>query len=1007
MTFLNWIMLSGLGAVAIPILIHLLNRSRARVVDWGAMRFLEASLASRSRRILIEEIVLLVLRCLVVALAVLAVARPFLPSRPTALVLLFIPSVLAAAICSALAAAMWANRRARRWLLGATVLLLALPVAAGAVEHAYQSARWSFGGGEKDVAIILDGSMSMTLADADGKTNFDRALGEARAVVATCGPADGVAVICAGASPRAILPSPTSDRKDIATALGDLEPMGGSMRVVPALQAASQALARGGNPAKKIVLVTDGQRIGWDVRTEASWRLLGSALARHVTPPQMIVRTLPVPKKTTNAAIADVALDRKVLGTDREVRIDVKVTCTGSETVRAIAVKLFIDGEEAGSEEINEVLAGAAETVHFKYRFHDPGRHVVAARLAGKDDLAGDNVAERVVDVLDELPVLVIDGRPAARPLEGAADFIDIALAPPPGEDAPGSRGRRGRDRQAACLVATKVVEAPDIASVDDPGRYAVVILADVPLLPKAFADKLSAFVRDGGGLLIVPGGQVRPDFYTAWADARGEPVLPGKLGKHRLAADKPPRLLLNTFSHPALGKVADEDQSDAASAMVTAYWQIDAPEQDRDVTVGGQIDTGEPFLVERGLGRGCVLLAATGLHPRSTNLPALKCFVPLVHELAYYLASPARPDGNVESGSDLTIELRPAGAGGLGGTGLKGEYFSDVNFRSRKLTRVDRRIDFNWGDKAPHRDVRADGFAVRWTGRLDPPRTGTYTFHTTSDDGVRLWVDGKHIINDWNSHGPEERRGQVKLTAGQKADIRLEYYDAASVAVVKLEWSAPGLTRQVVPTSRLYNAAAAPAGPLAKGDRVEVETPSGDRRPATVTHARDPLRVSFTETYQPGLYRLILPQGLADRYAAMSPDGKGVPFAVVASGDESTLTLLSDADLETARRHVLIGVPKADPAQTLVRVESTNELTAAVAGGIPGRELWQLLALVLIGALVAEIALTRWIAMQRRTHSIRPVAFGSDAVDVETFRRRARDLLAADARPARDAARR
>ncbi|MBE3123447.1 MAG: BatA domain-containing protein, partial [Planctomycetes bacterium] len=83
MIFRNLIMLAGLAAVAIPILIHLLNRQRATLVDWGAMRFLMESLTSRSRRILIEEIILMALRCLVVALLVLAMARPFLPSRTT------------------------------------------------------------------------------------------------------------------------------------------------------------------------------------------------------------------------------------------------------------------------------------------------------------------------------------------------------------------------------------------------------------------------------------------------------------------------------------------------------------------------------------------------------------------------------------------------------------------------------------------------------------------------------------------------------------------------------------------------------------------------------------------------------------------------------------------------------------------------------------------------------------------------------------------------------------
>ena len=994
-------MLSGLAAVAIPIVIHLLNRSRARVVDWGAMRFLEASLASRSRRILIEEIMLLVLRCLIIALAVFAVARPFLPTRPTLLVILFVPAVVAGAICAALAAAMWADRRLRRIFLVATVALLVLPVAAGGVEQAFQGSRWSFASGEKDVAVVVDGSMSMTLA-REGKTNFSRAIDEARAVAASCGPADGVSLILAGPAPRAVIGSPTSNQKDIDTALKALQPMGGSMRVVQAFQMACRSLTDGANPAKKIILITDGQNIGWDVRTQARWKFLASALGRHPTPPHIIVRTLDLPTRFTNAAVTAVTLDRQVVGTDREVQVQVKVEGTGTEPMRSRTVKVFIDGQEAGSEEISDILPNAAQTVSFKHRFDSPGRHIISAKLDGKDDLAGDDAADRVVDVLSALPVLIIDGTPSMRPLEGAGDFIDIALAPPLADDEPrdGSRPKRAeRDRHSGCLVATEVVRAPDIAKVEDLGKYAAVILADVPLLPKAFADKLTGFIRDGGGLLIAPGSEAQPKFYNVWTDRAGQPVLPGKLARLRSAAEKPSRLSLNTFSHPALAKVADEDQSDARLATITSYWLIEPPENDRDVAVCGSLDTAEPFVVERKLGKGYVLLAAGAFHPRSTNLPALKCFVPMMHELTYYLASPAMAKCNVESGTDVALEFRAEqGGGARGGTGLKAEYFNDLNFQSPALMRVDRRIDFDWGEAAPHPRVGADDFAVRWTGKLDPPRSGTYTFHTLSDDGIRLWVEGKSIINNWTGHGRQERQGQAKLTAGRKVDIRLEYYDSSAAAVAKLSWSGPVGERQIIPTRRLYNDAIIPAAKLIAGDKVDVVAPSGARLTATVARAAGPLRIDFDQTHQPGLYRLILPQGLADQYAAMSPDARGVPFVVLDSGDESSLAAITDADLQTAREHLLASLKDADPAKTLVRVEATNELTAAVAGGIPGRELWQFMAVILVGALLAEIALTRWIARQRRTHTIRPVAFGSDAVDIQSFRGRAEELLAVDA---------
>ena len=136
---------------------------------------------------MVEEIGLLILRCMVVALAVLAVARPFLPSRPTLMVLVLIPAVPAAAVCVAVAASMWSRKMLRLRLLIVAGLLLLVPPGSGAFEQWRQAKLWNFGGGPKDVAIVIDGSMSMTLPARDregGETNFDRAVRMARAVAA-------------------------------------------------------------------------------------------------------------------------------------------------------------------------------------------------------------------------------------------------------------------------------------------------------------------------------------------------------------------------------------------------------------------------------------------------------------------------------------------------------------------------------------------------------------------------------------------------------------------------------------------------------------------------------------------------------------------------------------------------------------------------------------------------------------------------------------------------------
>jgi hypothetical protein len=670
MTFLNFPILLALFAVAIPVVVHLLNRGKARVVGWGAMRFLSASVDARSRRIMVEDVALLALRCLVVALAVLAAARPFLPSRPTLTALAAMLAAPAAAVCLALAASVWARKAPRLWLLIlAGLLLLAVP-GAGALEKYYQAGRWDFGGGCKDVAIVIDGSMSMTLPArgvSGGQTNFDQAVRLARAVAGDCGPGDGISLVLAGAVPRAILGRATPNRNDLALSLDSLAPMGGAMRAAPAFQSAAQTLVGGANPGKKIILITDAQRIGWDVHAKANWRSVGAALTRLPTAPDVIVAVLPAPRVPANLAITDIVAESRVIGTDREVGIDVHVRSTGAGAAGDAAVTLLVDAASAGTKCLARVQpalgapnGGAVEVVRFNHRFARGGRHVLTARLEVQDAFSGDNIARRVVDVRSALGVLIVDGSPSDRPLGGAADFIDAALsAGPVRQGGPATRPGKGGD---GGMMATTVVAAPDAAKVADLRDYSVVVLADVPMLPAPLAEKVAAFVAGGGGLLIAPGPQCRPEFYDAWRDAAGRCVSPARLGLFRAGADARARLSPTTFSHPALSRIADEPGSDAGIAAFTSHWRLEMREGDGEAGVGGLLDTGEPFLVERKCGRGRCVMLAGALDARAGNLPTLNCFLPLLHEMVCHLAEGQMGEPNGRVGQDVTIELPGTG---------------------------------------------------------------------------------------------------------------------------------------------------------------------------------------------------------------------------------------------------------------------------------------------------------------------------------------------------------
>jgi len=99
----------------------------------------------------------------------------------------------------------------------------------------------------------------------------------------------------------------------------------------------------------------------------------------------------------------------------------------------------------------------------------------------------------------------------------------------------------------------------------------------------------------------------------------------------------------------------------------------------------------------------------------------------------------------------------------------------------------------------------RQEEYSVRWTGRIEPKFSEAYTFYTFSNDGVRLWVDGKLIVDNWTDHSGREDTGTIALEAGMKHDLKVEYYQAAGGAAMKLSWSSPSQPKEVVPSSRLF----------------------------------------------------------------------------------------------------------------------------------------------------------------------------------------------------------
>jgi len=663
MTFLNTFILAGLAAVSIPIIIHLFNRRKAKVVEWGAMQFLLDSLIHRKRRVLIEEAILMALRCLLLAALVLAIARPFSPVQPGISWLLMLPLVLLSAVLLAVTTILARSRR-WRWFLYASGALVAVAVVMGTqAERMLQLEKWK-GGAEQDVAIIIDGSDSMRI-EIGGLSNFKRAIDQAHLLMDSLGEEDHVTVIVAGSTPHVVTPQPVSARSDIIEKLDELEPVGGTMQVVDATVAAVNSLSRGDHAAKKIVILSDRHRFGWETEDMQRWQFVASVLDKLPTAPRLVTRFLDMPRTYRNLAVHHAKPSRTLIGRDRPVTIGVTVENTGSEEVEPEGLEYRIVGGVTTTVPVGPVQPGESVEVKLDHQFEKAGTYAVTTTVITNDDLEVDNETHHVIQVVPSLPVLIVDGNSGSSDDFGGTMFLQLALAPPfdLSSAANEQEGEPGEAEIAAeqnpPLVEVDVVAAPDLGEDARLEDYRVVILADVPRLGAPVADALGRFVAAGGGLWIAPGRRADAGFYNEWKLPDGRRVLPAGLKERKIVEpDRQFGISTENVHHAAMQKVAAEGHSDLASTSVAAYWELEIDPDDARSSVGMLLENGAPLLVESDAGYGRVIVTSLSVDVDDSNLPTLFSFLPMVHELTYHLASPDLVPLNYEQRAVVRFDI-------------------------------------------------------------------------------------------------------------------------------------------------------------------------------------------------------------------------------------------------------------------------------------------------------------------------------------------------------------
>ncbi len=602
MNFLNPLFAWGATLIAVPIIIHLIFRQTYRKQEWAAMVFLLRAFKKTRKRLMLENLLLLLLRVLAILFIVMAFMRP--------------------------------------------VVRLAMPGLRALARS------------DRDLILVVDTSYSMTYREGS-KSIFDKAVEEGLEFVASLDGKGSVALLTASDRPEIMLEY-TPNHETVVTTLKALKPTGGatdiaaSLRRVHELIADPRFKARG---RKRLVFLSDLTRNGWvhKGRMVPGVQAALEQLTGKVEEFQFV--DLGKKQPGLNLSVDKLYTADKIAGHNLTTQFLATITNTGTKPVHGVKVHLLVGGAKRATERIPTLGPRKSHDVSFSEVFPKPGPTYITVELEGETNLVVDNRRHFAFEVVEKVKVLLVDGDPQKWSDLAETHYLVNALAP-----------QISRNNTVRHIFEPRQVERSQFQRTKLAGSgYDLIVLANVSYLSEEKELELEAFVKRGGGLLIFLGDEVRADIYNKRLLEKRN-LLPGRLADKPVGAVGPKaslmKLLPSDFNHPMFlffrdfqymfNGLADETE------FVGMFYPV-TPAKSRSVSVLARFsdDKKSPAIMERQVGQGKVMLVSTSADMDWHLMVNSDIYLPLMHEMVYYLISRLSATRNLLVHAPIKFSLR------------------------------------------------------------------------------------------------------------------------------------------------------------------------------------------------------------------------------------------------------------------------------------------------------------------------------------------------------------
>ena len=596
MSFLNWILLGGAIAFAAPLLIHLLNRSRHKVVDWGAMHLLESVLQTNTKRIEWQAWLLLLIRCMIPILLAFALARPVFTS----------------------------------WRTGNS-------------------------SSNQSLVLLLDNSLSMQAPVSGGLTRFDLALERVTSLISQLPRTTELSLWTIGGIPVDVLNGASLDHRRVLNRLRNLRSGAGSVPVQAALAAGLTQANAMQNANREVIIVSDFQSHEWDSFKESERVALKQQLADSTLPTQFTLLPIAQPTSSGNLSVAIDRLESPWVVADQVFRVSAKVRNHGTQSLEMVPVTLRVADTEIATRRLS-IPANGVSQADFDCQIDTVGTHVVQVRIEDSAGIEGDNVFSQVVSVREPLRVLVVDKQVDAPELQRASGYLSLALSPFKANDfgknlmqvRVASPDRIGRN-EVAEYDAVVLADAPRL-----PDRLADELVEFVRagggllMFTGAGFDRNWYNGRWGSKSknVLMPfdfDSQAKPVETSARIDLKPSNhaafSLLERSGEVDFASVEVLRWQRMKFSEASPANKAKEQPSQSTAAHVLL-----------------RLESGDPLLVAKAFGAGQVMLIATTADTSGSNLPLRPIYVPLMQSMMQWLAGGTESSHNSVAGKPISI---------------------------------------------------------------------------------------------------------------------------------------------------------------------------------------------------------------------------------------------------------------------------------------------------------------------------------------------------------------